>query len=173
MSDPILRPATEADIPALSALGADSFVDKFGHLYRPADLAAFIAGTHAPEIVARELANPQRRYRLVEIDGALAGYCKLAIPSTLTEHDPAERAIEIKQLYTAAGMTGRGIGARLMDWALAEARAHGADAIQLSVYSDNPDAQRFYARYGFAKVADITFPVGEQIDEEFLFALRL
>lgn len=173
MTDPILRPANAADIPALAALGRDSFVDKFGYMYRPEDLAAFIAETHSPEAVASELADPQRRYCLVEIDGALAGYCKLAIPSTLGDHHAAERPIEIKQLYTAPGMTGKGIGAALMDWAMAEARAHRADAIQLSVWSGNDGAQRFYARYGFAKVADITFEVGEQIDEEFLFALKL
>ena len=56
---------------------------------------------------------------------------------------------------------------------MAEARAYQADAIQLSVWSGNTDAQRFYARYGFAKAADIEFWVGEQCDEEFLFALRL
>jgi ribosomal protein S18 acetylase RimI-like enzyme len=173
-----LRPATPQDVPALSALGRDSFVNKFGHLYRPEDLAAFLDGTHSQATVAAELAHPERSYRLAEIDGALAGYCKLGIPSTLAAHvantpHAAARPIEIKQLYTAPGMTGQGIGARLMDWAMDEARAYGADAIQLSVYSGNADAQRFYARYGFAKAADITFPVGEQIDEEFLFALRL
>lgn len=174
MSDEaILRAASAVDVPALTALGRDSFVAKFGHLYRAEDLATFLAQTHSPTAVAAELANPARRYRLAEIDGALAGYCKLAIPSTLAAHDTARRPIEIKQLYTAPGMTGRGIGARLMDWAMAEARDHGADAIQLSVWSGNPGAQRFYARYGFAKVADIFFPVGEQLDEEFLFVLRL
>jgi ribosomal protein S18 acetylase RimI-like enzyme len=60
-----------------------------------------------------------------------------------------------------------------MDWAMVEARAYGADAIQLSVWSGNTDAQRFYARYGFVKVADIEFWVGEQCDEEFLFVLRM
>lgn len=173
MTDLRLRSPTEADIPALSALGRESFVDKFGHMYRPEDLAAFLDGTHSPAAVAGELANPERRYRLAEIDGALAGYCKLAVPSTLAEHDDARRPIEIKQLYTAPGMTGQGIGAALMDWALAEARACRADAVQLSVWSGNEGAQRFYARYGFAKVADITFEVGEQVDEEYLFALRL
>ena len=58
----------------------------------------------------------------------------------------------------------------LMDWALAEAGALGADEIQLSVWSGNTDAQRFYQRYGFARVADTHFWVGEQCDEEFLFA---
>lgn len=169
----MLRPATIADIPALSELGRDSFVAKFGSIYRPEDLAAFLQETHSPGAVAAELAHPERRYCLAELDGALAGYCKLAIPSTLAEHDDAARPIEIKQLYTAPQLTGRGLGAALMDWALAEARAWRADAVQLSVWSGNPEAQRFYARYGFAKAGDITFRVGEQIDEEFLFALRL
>ena len=173
MSDLILRAATAADVPALAALGRDSFVDKFGYMYRPEDLAAFIAEVHSPATVTAEMADPERRYCLAEIDGALAGYCKLAIPSTLGEHHRADRPIEIKQLYTAPGMTGRGIGAALMDWAMAEARNHSADAIHLSVWSGNEGAQRFYARYGFAKVADITFRVGEQVDEEFLFARML
>jgi hypothetical protein len=111
MGELILRAATAADIPALCALGRDSFVDKFGDMYRPEDLAAFLEETHSSEAVAAELANPERRYRLAELVGSLAGYCKLAIPSSLAEHHHAERPIEIKQLYTAPGMTGRGIGA--------------------------------------------------------------
>ena len=168
-----LRPATPADVAALSALGRDSFVAKFGDMYRPEDLAAFLEQTHSPAAVAGELADPERRYCLAEIDGALAGYCKLAFPSSLAGHGDASRPLEIKQLYTAPGMTGRGLGAALMDWAIAEARGLGADAIQLSVWSGNDGAQRFYARYGFVKVADIDFWVGEQRDEEFLFSLML
>lgn len=173
MGELILRAATEADIPALSDLGCDSFVVKFGDMYRPEDLAAFLEETHSHGVLASELTHPERRYRLAEIDGQLAGYCKLAIPSSLAAHDKARRPIEIKQLYAAPGLTGKGIGAALMDWAMAEARAYQADAIQLSVWSGNTDAQRFYARYGFAEAADIEFWVGEQRDEEFLFALRL
>jgi ribosomal protein S18 acetylase RimI-like enzyme len=45
--------------------------------------------------------------------------------------------------------------------------------LQLSVYADNPEAQRFYARYGLNKVADITFRVGDHIDPEFMMAVRL
>ena len=173
MTDLILRAPTEADIPALSVLGAESFADKFGHMYKPEDLAAFLEKMHSHGAVASEMAHAERRYRIAEIDGALAGYCKLAIPSTLAEYHDAHRPIEIKQLYTAPGLTGKGIGAALMDWALEEARAYGADAIQLSVWSGNDGAQRFYHRYGFTKAADIEFWVGDQCDEEFLFALRL
>lgn len=169
----VLRPAQASDIAALSALGRDSFVAKFGHMYRPEDIAAFLEDTHSPAAVAAQIAHPERRYCLAEADGVLAGYCKLAVPSSLASHSAARRPVEIKQLYTDPARTGQGIGAALMDWVIGEARAHDADEIQLSVWAGNVDAQRFYARYGFARIADISFWVGDQRDDEFLFALKL
>ena len=166
----ILRPALPADAQSLAALGRDSFVAKFGAMYQPQDLAMFLAQTHAEAVVAREIANPLARYRLAERDGALVGYCKLGLACGWPEHARGSHAIELKQLYTAAGATGGGIGSALLDWALAEARAEGADEIQLSVWSGNTAAQRFYHRHSFAKVADIHFWVGQQRDDEFLFA---
>lgn len=170
---PILRPATPADVAALSRLGIDSFVAKFGHMYAQADLDFFLNETHSPEAVAAEIANPARLYCLAEQDGVLLGYCKMGLKCGFPEHARGGRVIELKQLYTAPQATGQGLGAKLMDWALGVAEAEGADEIQLSVWSGNEGAQRFYARYGLEKVADITFPVGEQIDEEFLFAKLL
>lgn len=169
----IYRAATPADVPALARLGRESFIHTFGHMYTPADLAAFLEQVHSDAAVAGDMADPMRLYRLAEEDGALAGYCKLGLATGWPEYARGAKAIELKQLYTAPNMSGRGIGAGLMDWALTEARARGADEIQLSVWSGNHGAQRFYARYGFEKIADITFAVGEQIDEEFLFAARL
>ncbi|MET0587748.1 MAG: GNAT family N-acetyltransferase, partial [Novosphingobium sp.] len=64
MTGLILRPATEADIPALSALGRDSFVAKFGHMYRPEDLAAFLEQVHSLAGVASDMADPGQIFRL-------------------------------------------------------------------------------------------------------------
>lgn len=169
-----LRPAMPADAAALAALGRDAFVDKFGHLYRPEDLSTFLAESHSEQNVAKEIADPGMAIMLAEdADGMLAGYCKLVIDSPLKEHGTARRPLELKQLYTAPGRTGGGIGAALMETALALARESGADEIQLSVWCGNEGAQRFYNRYGFKKIGDLSFPVGEQIDHDFLFALPL
>lgn len=168
-----LRPATPADAPALSRLGIDSFVAKFGHMYRPEDLSAFLEEVHSEARVGAEIARPDVRYCLAERDGRLVAYCKMGLSCGWPEHARGRHAIELKQLYTAPDATGGGIGAALMDWAFAIAREAGADEIQLSVWSGNDGAQRFYARYGFGKVADIHFMVGEQRDEEFLFAAML
>lgn len=167
------RPATPADAPALAKLGADTFVAAFGDLYRPQDLAAFLAEVHDPQAVGAEIAGDSCIHRLVEDDGQLVAYCKLRRPTKFAGHSTAANPIELGQLYALPGHTGHGIGAVLMDWALGEARGGGHDAVLLSVYSENYGAQRFYQRYGFAKIADITFPVGEQLDAEFLYELKL
>lgn len=173
MSELNLRAATQADVPALSRLGIGSFVEKFAFLYNAEDLAAYLAETHSHEAVAAEMAEPARLYRLAERDGELVGYCKLGLTCGFPDYARGRNVIELKQLYTAPGATGGGIGAALMDWAMAVADEHDADEMQLSVWSGNAGAQRFYARYGFTKVADITFAVGDQLDEEFLFAKLL
>lgn len=168
-----LRPASPADAAALAQLARDAFIDKFGHLYSPENLGKFLDESHSEAKVAKEIADPGMAVMLAEEDGAMVGFCKLVYDSTLKEHGAAERPLELKQLYTAAGRTGGGIGAVLMDWALGVARQRGADEVQLSVWSENEGAHRFYHRYGFAKIADIHFWVGDHCDDEYCFALRL
>ena len=173
MIDISLRWAAPADGPALSQLGIDSFVAKFGHLYQPEDLAAFLEKAYSPDAIRTELVNPDRLYCLAESGERLAGYCKLSLACGFAGYTRGNYAIELKQLYTQPDLTGQGIGAVLMDWAFAEARARGADEMQLSVWCGNDGAQRFYARYGFEKVADVTFLVGRHIDDEYLLSLLM
>lgn len=169
----ILRPATPADAPALARLGADTFVAAFGHLYRPEDLAAFLAEVHNEAAVAEEIAGAECTHRLVEVEGELVAFCKLRYPTKFAGYSDAADPIELGQLYALPTHTGTGVGGQLMDWALAHARENGHDAVLLSVYAENFGAQRFYQRYGFGKIADITFTVGSHIDPEFLYELKL
>ena len=173
MTETILRAATPADIPALSALAIDAFKAKFAALYSAEDLATFLAEALEQGPVAAEMANPARVYQLAEVEGRLMGFAKIGLTCGFPDHARGHKAMELKQLYTAADATGMGIGGALMDWAMAQFAARGADEAQISVYSENLGAHRFYERYGFEKVADITFKVGEQLDPEFLFAKLL
>ncbi|HSQ94856.1 MAG TPA: GNAT family N-acetyltransferase [Croceibacterium sp.] len=161
------------DAPALAALAAEAFVAAFGHLYRHEDLAAFLTEERTVEGYREHLHDPRTRIALAENAGELAGYALIHWPSDFASESDASRPLALHQLYCAPAATGRGIGATLMEWALAEARALDCDAVQLSVYSENFAAQRFYARYGFSKIADIGFMVGTQRDAEFLLELKL
>lgn len=177
MTGPVitLRPAVAADAEPLARLAHQSFVDAFAHFYRPEDLQQFLDEWKTPAVYAAAIADPDTAIRLAEVDGKLAAYCLLKRGYVMDDHPyprPA-RPVFLSQLYCAGEMTGHGLGKRLMDWALDQARAWQADSLSLSVYSENPGAQRFYQRYGFAKVADTEFWVGSQRDEEYLYELRL
>ena len=169
----ILRPATTDDAPALAKLGRESFCAAFEHLYTDEDLQSFLTQVYDEQVVADEIADETMIHRLAWDGEHLVGFVKLRAPSWYAEHSDAANPISLGQLYTDPARTGEGIGAALMDWALSEARVRGHDAMQLSVWSENHGAQRFYARYGFAKIADIEFLVGTQVDDEFLFERRL
>jgi ribosomal protein S18 acetylase RimI-like enzyme len=170
-----LRPATPADAEALADLSRAAFIAAFGDMYLPEDLAAFLAEYRTPEKYRAHLADPPTLIELAEVDGALGGYCLIVRGHGFEERPPPRpaRPMLLSQLYCAPEFTGRGLGAALVEWAIAEAREWRADAIQLSVFSGNTGAQRFYNRFGFAKVAEMDFWVGNQCDHEFLFELPL
>ena len=169
----ILRPASLDDVPALAKLGRESFCAAFGDLYRSEDLDAFLEQVFTEDGVAGEVAGDACIHRLAEDDDGLSGYCKMIVRSEYADHSDAGNPILLAQLYTDPAKTGLGIGAALVDWAIAEAKNRGHDAIQLSVWSENYGAQRFYQRYGFKKVADIDFWVGNHRDDEYLYELRM
>ena len=175
MSAAVLRPATEDDAAALAELSRSAFAAKFAHLYRPEDLAAFFAEHKTPAGYRACLADPRAAVQVAELDGRIAAYCLIERdhPFDQRPEPKPERPVHLNQLYTDPAMTGHGLGAALMEWAISEARAWGADALQLSVFSENDGAQRFYRRYGFDHVADIDFWVGNHRDHEFLYELRL
>lgn len=171
----ILRDAIPSDAEALARLGRISFCHAFEHLYRPEDLSGFLEEVYSPDAVAAEIADPGIRHQLTEDaqGSGLTAFIKVKYESPYIEHSDAKRPLCLGQLYTDPARTGEGLGAALMDWCLNLARQRRCDAVQLSVYSENYGAQRFYQRYGFGKIADIGFWVGEQRDAEFLYELRL
>ena len=54
---PQIRRATLADAGVLSRVGVDTFVETFGHLYPPEDLATFLADSHSALAYARWLSG--------------------------------------------------------------------------------------------------------------------
>ncbi|GGD99888.1 N-acetyltransferase [Tsuneonella deserti] len=171
----ILRPISLAEADTLVALARRAFIDAFGHLYAPEDLQSFLDSERTPEKFARLIEDAGALVTVAEEDGVLLGYCTVMFGESFAGRpDPQPlRPCILGQLYCAGEATGRGVGAALLDHAIGAARARGCDAMQLSVYSENFGAQRFYARRGFAHVADIDFWVGNKRDDEFLYELAL
>lgn len=169
------RAAGAEDAAGLAQLAREAFIAAFGELYQAQDLAAFLDNDRSEERYAAQIADPAVRIRLAEKDGVPVAYALIVMGKGFDERPEPKphQPTMLSQLYCSGEATGRGIGAALLNWAIKEARGWGADAVQLSVYSENFGAQRFYRRHGFAHVADMQFWVGKHRDAEFLYELPI
>ena len=166
-----LAPVTLADAPVIAALYRESFTQTFGHLYAAEDLADFLSGKTAAAFAA-EIADPDFHFRMArDQTGAPLGFAKLGPPDLPVETPPA--TIELRQIYVLEKATGSGVGAQLMAWVMATARAVPARHLQLSVYVDNHRARRFYAKRGFVEIASYHFMVGKHADHDIVMRLAL
>jgi ribosomal protein S18 acetylase RimI-like enzyme len=166
------RDATTSDAGALVAMATQSFCETFAHLYRKADLDAFLAEAFGPDGLPAHLADPRYAIRLaLDETDAIVGFAKMG-PCKLPDPAPQDAA-ELHQLYVLSGQQGTGVAADLMAWCIATARAQGARTFALGVYSDNIRAQRFYARHGLVEIGRYLFPVGEQMDDECIWSMSL
>ena len=167
-----LRRVTTSDVVALADLARDTFVETFGHLYRPEDLAAFLKTSQSTTAYAPLLNDPRVAIWVAgDAAGALVGFltagpCKLPAPQR------EAMAGEIRQLYLRASVQRDGLGTRLLVMALEWLAAQGHSPLYVGVWSGNLGAQRLYARYGFEKIGEYDFPVGSHLDREFIFRQR-
>lgn len=165
-----LRPATLADAELVCNLFRTSFTETFGHLYAADDFAVFMAGVTTAAF-EQEIADPAFRFQLASVDGEPTGFAKVG-PAALPGPTP-DATRELRQLYVLNRFTGSGVGAALMDWVLADARAGGARHLQLSVFIDNHRARRFYEKRGFVRVGRYDFMVGNHADEDIVMRAAL
>src|SRR3569623_895554 len=103
--------------------------------------------------------------------GAPVGYAMLTPPGLSIPTAAGE--LELKRIYTLAGWQGSGLGRRLIEAVIEEARARRAPRLYLCVYEANIAAQRFYARHGFARIAEQPFMVGDTAFNDLVLARAL
>ncbi len=169
----IYRDATLADGPAVDAMSRRSWIETFRHSCSADDLALYLAGAYGPEgELIRDLASPAIRYHLAIEGEAVAGYAKLG-DSYLGAHLAPPGTLQLMQIYVASPWHGKGVAHRLMDWAIATARARGAIALVLTVWEVNDRALTFYRRLGFVHIGDYAFKTGNQIDRDLVMRLAL
>lgn len=166
-----IRPAVAQDAATLAQLGAETFIATFGHLYARRDLDAFLREKHSVAAYEALLADSDYGVWLaVADDGEAIGYA-VGAPCSLPAPDMPPRSGELSRIYMKASAQGGGVGRRLLETALDFLKAR-YDQVYLSVYAENVGAQRLYERYGFVKIHEYFFKVGEHLDPEWIMALK-
>jgi GNAT superfamily N-acetyltransferase len=141
VADPVIRPATRDDVPAIVALLADD----------PIGAGRETVGELEPYLRAWEAitANPSARLVVAEDGaGAIAGTLQLDLLDSLTRR--GTRRAQVEGVRVARDARGTGVGRALLEWAIAEARREGCGLIQLTSDVRRDDAARFYEALGFS-----------------------
>jgi ribosomal-protein-alanine acetyltransferase len=122
-----VRAATASDIDQLTEL----------------ENSAFGVEAWSRDIVLAEISRPDRRYLVVEDCGRVAGYGGVFL---------GVDSAEIMTVAVAASARGRGLGRRLMEALLAEAKSAQLSQVMLEVAVDSAAAIALYRSLGFAGI---------------------
>lgn len=147
MSDISIRPATEADLPAIVVLLADDPIsggrDDPSLPLDPGYASAFAA------IAAR----PDCHLMVATDGGEVVGVFQLSFVPGLIRKGACRAYLE--GVFVRSNRRGQGIGGRMIAWAADTARAHGGCLfLQLTSNKGRLDAHRFYERLGFQRTSE-------------------
>jgi GNAT superfamily N-acetyltransferase len=142
LSSVVLRRAQADDVPVIVGLLA---ADQLG---------ATRDGVTTPE----DLASYQRAFLVIDGDPAhtlvvaesgpdIVATMQLSFIPGLARHGALRAQIEAVRVHDA--YRSRGLGAAMLNWAIAEARRRGCGLVQLTTDKSRTSAHRFYERLGF------------------------
>jgi diamine N-acetyltransferase len=172
-SPPIATRAARPDEAALlTEIGASTFAETFEAANTPEDFAAYMRAAFGEPIQRAELMDPETTVFFAEREGDAVGYVMLREGNT-PSIVPAGDALQIARLYARRRALGTGVGAALMQRALAEAAGRGKDAVWLGVWDRNERAIRFYESWGFHRCGTQPFLLGTDLQTDLVMVRRL
>jgi GNAT superfamily N-acetyltransferase len=134
-----LRPAVPDDLPEVVALLA---ADQLGvHREAADDLEPYRAAFDAIT------SDPAHLLLVADDTERVVGTMQLSFIPGLARRGAWRAQIEAVRVH--GDVRGRGLGARMIGWAIEEARRRGCALVQLTTDKRRTDAHRFYERLGF------------------------
>ncbi|MEZ4492009.1 MAG: GNAT family N-acetyltransferase [Dehalococcoidia bacterium] len=141
MSTPIIRLATETDLPAIVRLLADDFLgagrEDVSEPLAEGYLRAF------REILASDATD----VFVLEVDGRVVGTMQLIDLPCLS--DQGTRRLGIEAVRVDSSLRSQGYGELMIRWAIDTGRDRGCGLVQLSSNKQRTRAHSFYKRLGF------------------------
>ena len=156
MSMSSVRRAVPEDAVTLGFVAPAAYASAYGDLWDdPAAFADWLA-TYGEAALRAFMARFDTRTFVAEIDNRIVGFATMIIDSA----NPATReagGAEIPRIYLLPGAQGVGLGRRLAEAAIAEARALGLSHVWLDHMQDATHAGHAYRKWGFEPLGSWRF----------------
>ena len=148
MSSPFaVRPATVADLVAVSSMLGETWHASYDSIYGRDRVSELTARWHSPDKLLGGLANKNGVFLVVDHESSIAGTAS-AVSDDCGAH------VDLLRLYVRPSHQGGGLGAKLLEATLR--RFPRAQDIALDVEPANLRAIAFYQRQGFVAAATVS-----------------
>jgi ribosomal protein S18 acetylase RimI-like enzyme len=172
MAELVITPVPADEAARLAELEASTFVETFGALNDPAEVARHVARAFDPDHIAGQLRDERIELWWVLDDDHPVAFLKLNHGDAQTEPN-LQDGLEVEQVYVRSTHHGRGLGRLLLEHAMERARADGLGFVWLGVWEENTNAIAVYERLGFQEFGDHTFLFGSDPQRDILMRLPL
>jgi ribosomal protein S18 acetylase RimI-like enzyme len=156
-----IRPASEKDIPQISALAHRIWPLCFAGILTPVQVANMLERIYNEENLKTEMAQGHRFF-LASENTRFVGYASAYKDGN---------TVWLKKLYLESVARGKGTGARLMETAVAAFLP--AKEIRLLVNNDNISAQQFYERSGYKRIGEKQVMMGDYPFTDYIYCKGL
>ncbi len=153
-----------ADVEKLSGVATRAYFDHYTHLWH--DNGAWYAHKcFNIKQLANELSDEKNLFFLTIFNEKPVGFLKLRPENQLAEQ--AGNGFEVERIYLTKEAIGKGIGRKLMEFAIKMAKNQSKNYVWLKAMDSSKDAIRFYESLGF-EICGTSRLNFEQMKTEFL-----
>jgi diamine N-acetyltransferase len=159
-----IKSITLSDLETLVAVATHAYFDHYKHLWY--DEGAWYAHKcFNIRQLEEEISDEKNLFFMAIFNEKPVGFLKLRPENQLTEQ--VGNGFEVERIYLTKEATGKGVGRRLMEFAIEMARQQHKDYVWLKAMDSSHDAIRFYESLGF-EICGTSRLDFEQMKTEFL-----
>jgi len=160
------------DVGVLRNLALRIFYHSFAALNTEANMKSYTDMAYNREQLLTEINDPLSEHYFLCDGEKKIGFLKLNLSEAQSDiRDP--ESLEIQRIYIDMDYQGKGLGARLLQFANERAKALDLKYIWLGVWEKNPDAIRFYQRHGYEIFGSHQFIMGDEVQTDILMKYKL
>lgn len=168
----VVRDASIEDGWLIADLSRQTFYETFSAENTEADMEIFLNEQFTRGKLMQEVGAPGSHFFLAYVDGVPAGYLKLREDKTARQISN-KNALEIARIYVLKAYSGKGVGKALMQKSMEMAVQLKKEVLWLGVWEKNEKAIAFYTAWGFVRVGEQDFLLGNDLQVDWLMQKTL
>ena len=171
MSEIEIRLANLKDAEQIADFSRETFFQTFAPFNTKADMVFFMSEQFSKEKLIEQVSEKGNTFLLAYVNKEISGYAFVKVGTH--EDISNDKAIEISRIYVRDAFIGKGVGKSLMKAVISIAKEMHKEIIWLGVWKYNQRAILFYTSFGFEKVGEQDFLLGEDLQRDWVMQLSL